>query len=83
TTQDYAKIGMAHCCVGNSCPAMYECRDGRRAADSHFVIGTTSSRGKAPRFHSDDRVHRVAGICTDLWLYSICDADEFVKRAGK
>lgn len=83
TTQDYAKIGLIHCNVGNTCPAMFECRDGKRPADTHFVIGTASSKKKNPRFNSGDKAFRVAGISTDLWWYSICDADEFVKRTGK
>lgn len=83
TTMDYAKIGLAHGNVGNSCPGVYECRGRRKSAGTHFVIGTTSNKNKNPRFNQDDKATRVAGISTDLWWYSICDADEFAKRAGK
>lgn len=73
-----AKIGCAHCYVGNSCPGIYERPKGR-----YFIV--------SPNYHSDDPNGNkfefksekcVAGVCTDLWWTSMVDYDEFKKRSG-
>lgn len=61
-TQQYAKIGLAHCFVGNTCPGVF------KVGKQDFRIG----RGRGS----------IASICTDLWWFSICDYDEFVRRGG-
>jgi hypothetical protein len=71
TIDAYAAVGLAHAYVGNTCPGVY------RYDNKHFVIG--SSSGKSPA----KGARRVAGICTDLWWYSIADYDEWVRRYGK
>jgi hypothetical protein len=81
TALAYAANGMAHAFVGNSCPGVYKCGDGM------FKIVNPPSDEKwdgkkyvkvtpAPEFDGE----RVAGICTDLWWYSICDHAEFKRR---
>lgn len=67
TSQDYAATGMSHGYVGNSCPGVYRVGKSRT---SFKVAG--GSRGK-----------EVAGICTDLWWYSMCDLDEFKRRVAR
>lgn len=68
TSHAYAEVGMAHCFVGNTCPGMYKVPN-----KNEFVIGRASTvKGSKC----------VAGICTDLWWYSIVDADEFEKAYG-
>lgn len=64
TTMKYAKVGMAHCFVGNTCPRMFKI--GKQKIGSNFRIGQGRGNG-------------VAGICTDLWWYSIVDLDSWVK----
>lgn len=67
TTSDaYASVGLAHAYVGNSCPSVY-----RKNKSTLFVGNKLSQLGK-----------RVAGICTDLWWYSIADYDEYIRRGG-
>lgn len=77
TALAYAKVGMAHCYVGNTCPGVF------RNSDEKFVIGVRwdESKKKNPSWPGM-RSRRVGGIGTDLWWYSICDADEFARRGG-
>lgn len=75
-----AKIGCAHGYVGNSCPGIY------RQADDTYIIAN-GAYPKDSDYDDEDFIapegERVAGICTDLWWYSLVDYDEFKKRAGK
>ena len=86
TALAYAANGMSHAFVGNSCPGVFECGDGL------FKIATPPNdeewdekRRKhvkvkpAPTFEGE----RVAGICTDLWWFSLCDHAEFQRRCGR
>ena len=73
TTEDYAKVNMAHCFVGNTCPSVFKINN------KSFVIGNTGAHSK----HPVPKSKRVGGICTDLWWFSIADHDEFIKRGGK
>lgn len=70
TSLKYAKTGLAHAFVGNTCPGMF------RIDKEHFVIGSNGSNGRNPVKHSKC----VAVICTDLWWYSIADYDEFYRQ---
>lgn len=72
-TLAFAKAGLAHCFVGNTCPGVY----GEKS--SRFIIG--SHTRKNPRFKNGGPTRRLAGICTDLWWFSICDYDEFCKSS--
>lgn len=71
TTQQYAKAGLAHAFVGNTCPGLF------KVNDKSFVIGVQG------RNNPIKGAKRVAGVCTDLWWYSIADYDEYVKRTGE
>jgi hypothetical protein len=86
TASAYAAIGMSHAFVGNTCPGVYQCKDGT------FKIANEPSEDRwdeekkeyvpiepKPEFDGE----RVAGICTDLWWYSICDHDEFTRRCKR
>jgi hypothetical protein len=81
TTLAYAKIGMAHGFVSNTSPGVYR-------TDSGFVIGSYYEDWD----EEDEDIENienevpcpwgesVASICTDLWWYSIADADELERR---
>lgn len=77
TTDTYAKAGMAHGSVGNTCPGVF------RLADGSFTIGSYHKKvatgdGEYDYDYEDDLPEgavRVAGVCTDLWWYSIMDYD--------
>jgi hypothetical protein len=80
TTLAYAKIGMAHGFVGNTCPSVY--REGDRLVVGSHLEETWDEE-------KDDYVDNpepcpwgdaVASICTDLWWYSIVDHDELSRR---
>jgi len=66
TTEKYAEAGLAHGFVGNTCPGVYKLS----GKNTHFVLGPGPYPG----------CRRVAGVCTDLWWYSICDGDELDRR---
>lgn len=72
----YGKVGLLHGYVGNSCPGVY--KDG-----NVLYIGNNPSVEKNRYLYEDMPGEHVAGVCTDLWWYSICDYDEFIKRGGK
>lgn len=71
TSDKYAQAGMAHMNVGNTCPGMFRINDGS------FVIGTVRKQNPVKGSRC------VAGICTDLWWYSIADYDQFLIRAKR
>lgn len=71
TTQAYAAIGMSHASVGNSCPSIYKIPP--KAGGGYAVATGGVGRG----------AKRLAGICTDLWWYSMCDKNEFDRRCEK
>lgn len=84
TALAYAKAGMSHAFVGNTCPGVY------RLTDKSFKLATEPRdeywNGKdwvpykrRPKFKGE----RVAGVCTDLWWYSLCDLEEFERRIVK
>ena len=70
TALAYAANGMSHAFVGNSCPGVYKCGDGI------FKIAN-------PPSDEEFEGERVAGICTDLWWYSLCDHAEFQRRCKR
>jgi hypothetical protein len=84
TTLAYAATGMAHAMVGNTCPSVYLCKDG-----SYKIANPPPGEqwdGKAwvkikPKPKFDGKA--VAEICTDLWWYSICDHEEFLRRCQR
>jgi hypothetical protein len=75
TALAYAANGMSHASVGNTCPGVYQCGDGL------FKIATEPYEDVKPRPKFEGK--RVAGICTDLWWYSICDYAEFERRCKR
>jgi len=81
TALAYAAAGMSHAFVGNTCPGVYKCSDGS------FKIANEPQEEEwngekyvpidpPPVFDGE----HMAGICTDLWWYSIADNDEFERR---
>lgn len=75
TTLAYARIGMSHAFVGNTCPRIYKV-----FKQNQFKIASAPS---APFEGEKTKGRRVGSICTDLWWYSICDSDELAKRVAK
>lgn len=80
TTLAYAKVGMSHGFVSNTSPHVFQTGD-------KFIIGSYSEE----RFNEETEEYEenpdpcpwgeeVASVCTDLWWYSIVDADEFKRR---
>lgn len=70
-TEAYGKIGLLHGYVGNSCPGVYKYGDILYIGNQPIVA------------HPQIPGKRVASVCTDLWWYSICDYNEFIRRGGK
>lgn len=86
TAQDYAAAGMAHAFVGSSCPALYalpgdQLKVAKASPDEYWDGKQYVKYKRKPKFKGEQLAGtRLAGICTDLWWYSICDYDEFVRR---
>jgi hypothetical protein len=84
TSQAYAAIGMSHAMVGNTSPAVFKLADGKfkianEPQDEYWNGKEYVPYKRKPKFEGV----RLAGICTDLWWYSLCDSDEFDRRAEK
>ena len=75
-----AKRGLAYGFVGNSCPGVYRTRKGYLIANPPCTEEWNGEK-YVPVKATPFRHRRVAGICTDLWWYSICDYDELQLRA--
>ena len=73
TTKAMEKIGCAYAFVGNSCPSIY------KTGEDIFTISSGGYNKKTDEDIEPEGVH-VASIITDLWWYSIVDADEFERR---
>jgi hypothetical protein len=68
-----AAIGCAYGPVSNSCPGLY------RTGPDTYVIANPDCEEESPSL-SDDTL--LAGICTDLWAYSIPDFEHWTSRGG-
>jgi hypothetical protein len=76
--ETYGSLGMAHGFVGNTCPGVY------RVDENTLTLSMVKCeedfgdviKAEIPGEH-------VAGVCTDLWWYSIMDYDKYVEKAGK
>jgi hypothetical protein len=86
TALAYAANGMSHAFVGNTCPGVYKCGDGLfKIANEPQDEKWDAKKEKyvkvkpKPPFEGE----QVAGICTDLWWYSICDHDEYKRRCKR
>ncbi len=86
TASAYAAIGLSHAFVGNTCPGVFRCKNGTYKIASEPSEDRWDNEKKEyvlldpkPEFDGE----RVAGICTDLWWYSICDHDEFTRRCKR
>jgi hypothetical protein len=71
-----AFFGCAYGPVGNTCPGLY------RTAPGKYIIAS-------PEWIDDDEDNQsppqetcLAGICTDLWAYSIADFEDWKSRGG-
>ena len=91
TALAYAAVGLAHGIVGNSCPGVYQLdpKGTRHHRRTRFKIANPPSAwvedpetGKERKMDPPPSMEgtRVAGICTDLWWFSICDRDELLRR---
>ena len=85
TTLMYAAQGLAHANVGNSCPGVYSLGEGKfkiakPAPEERWdKRRRTFVSTKAPPMQGE----RIAWVCTDLWWYSICDFEEYLRRHAK
>lgn len=86
STLAYAEMGMSHAYVGNSCPQVYLCEEGKYKIANQPDREEWNEETKEwvevevdPPYSGE----RVTGICTDLWWYSICDLEEYQRRCVK
>jgi hypothetical protein len=86
TAQAYAAVGMAHGFVGNSCPGIFRLNEGKfkicnEPSDEIWDAESEEwiDREDGPPFEGES----VGRVVTDLWWYSLCDADEFERRTAK
>lgn len=82
-TEAYGKIGLLHGYVGNSCPSVYKYGDTLYIGNQPSDVEWSEYKKRPFVAHPQIPGKRVAGVCTDLWWYSICDHDEFIRRGGK
>jgi len=73
TTKAMEAVGCAYAFVGNSCPGVY------KTGEDTFIISSVGYDEEAGEDIEPEGM-RVASIVTDLWWYSIVDADEFERR---
>lgn len=75
----YEELGVAYGCVLNTCPDVFLVSDGD---EQKLVIASTEWDEEADEPIIPAGWTKIAGICTDLWAYSIADYDDYVaKRA--
>ena len=82
TSQAYADTGMSHGFVGNTCPSVYKLeQDTFKIANPPGEEYYDKKAGEwLPREEQEFEGEELAGICTDLWWYSLCDFEEFERR---
>jgi len=84
TSWAYAAIGMSHASVGNTCPNVYRMAEGKykianEPPDEYWDGKNYVPYKRRPKFEGE----KIANICTDLWWYSLCDLEEFDRRAKR
>lgn len=84
TALAYAANGVAHAFVGNTSPSVFKCGEGlfkiaNKPSDEKWDGKKYVKIKPALNFEGE----QVAGICTDLWWYSICDHAEFQQRCKR
>jgi hypothetical protein len=86
-TRAFARTGMVHISVGNTCPSVYAESD-----DSYVVASRYAEEEDADGEPIDESIvaeresfldqTRVASICTDLWWFSAMDHAYFLNRCA-
>jgi hypothetical protein len=71
-----ATAGCAYGPVGNTCPGFWLMEDGSYTV-ANGIYGETADDETLP-----GGVKCLAGVCTDLWAYSIADAEDWRSRGG-
>lgn len=86
TTSAYAEVGMSHAFVGNTCPGVFSLGGDKYKIANGPAEDYWDDKAKEwknydppPKFDGE----RVAGVCTDLWWYSLCDLEELQRRFKK
>ena len=72
TMEHYAKQGMLHGFVGNSCPTLYI------NESSKIVIGKPDTWERGDEIPEGWK--KLSWVCTDLWWYSIVDRETIIER---
>jgi hypothetical protein len=78
----YASLGMFHCFVGSTGPGIYV------MPDKSVVVGNYPDKVWNAETEEDIEVpcpekdFKVGEVVTDLWWFSACDHDDFLKRGG-
>lgn len=73
--EKYGKLNFLHGYVGNSCPSLAYSKE-----QENVIIGLDWDEDTDTEILPDETYDIVASVCTDLWWYSICDAEEFMMR---
>lgn len=71
-----AAQGCAYGPVGNTCPSLYQ------TGDDAYVIASLEYDEDTDEAILPSGWKELAGVCTDLWAYSIADFDHWVSRGG-
>jgi hypothetical protein len=71
-----AAVGCGYGPVGNSCPSVF------RRPDGSYAIANLEYDEETDEPVLPEGWVSVASICTDLWAYSIADADDYVSKGG-
>lgn len=70
----YATMGMFHCFVGNTCPRVCKMPNGQ------IIIGNLMDYDTDELYPEYSEAEMLGAICTDLWWFSACDYDLFMKH---
>lgn len=71
--ESYAKHGLVLVHVDNTCPSVYDMPSGNVHVGNHMDY-----EKEVDLYEEYER----GSICTDLWAFSACDYDDFIKRGG-
>lgn len=74
TTLSYARAGIGHFFVGNSCPSVLKKED-------NILIGNNSYDDDDEEIPLDKEAESVGSVCTDLWWVTVCDRSIYEKIA--
>lgn len=82
TTEAYARVGLVHIFVGNTCPRVYKNETGLTVESRYEPDYDEKSEDEVDQDSHWQRENESLGsICTDLWWFSAMDYDHFMRAA--